>query len=67
MKTKLEIFRPAIQSEIDRLGWTAYRLAKEADLSPDPVYKFLRGERGVTTATLEPIMRVLGMELTFKS
>lgn len=57
------MIREAINKELKRRGWTAYQLIKAAGVSPDPVYKFLAGERECTTATLEPILRVLEFKL----
>lgn len=60
--------RKAIQAELERRGWSVYRLIKEANakkhrVNPDPVYKYLDGSRDCVTATLEPLLETLGLEV----
>ncbi len=52
-------------------GWTTYRLAKEAGLSPSHLGRWLNPNRGdhqtsITTQNLERIMRALDLQLTKK-
>lgn len=57
------MIRRAIATEMKRRDWTAYRLSQEARVSPDPIYKFLAGTREITTATLEPVLKALGLTI----
>lgn len=57
------MIREAILAELDRRGWTKYRLVIESGVKADPVYKFLAGKRPCTTETIEPILRVLGLKI----
>lgn len=45
-------------------GLTAYKVAKDAEVSEDAVRRFLNGERGLTIATFDAICKSLGLELT---
>lgn len=73
--THMTNIREAVQRELDRRKWTAYRLVQEAQkfptrdgkpISPDTVYKFLSGSRAITDKFLEPILEALGLELRRK-
>lgn len=56
-------FRQAIADELDRRGWSKYRLAQESGVSKTSVSEYLRGHREIETAALERICRVLGLAL----
>ena len=43
---------------------TGYGVAKDADVAPSVVNKFLRGERGLTLDSFERICSALGLTLT---
>lgn len=52
-----------LQELLDQREWTAYRLAKEAGLTPSAVYKLLKkGDvRHVDVATLEALAKAFGV------
>lgn len=58
-------FRLAIRHRLSELGWSAYRLAEQSDLSfsPSHVYRFLRGERELSTKFMAEVFDVLGLTL----
>lgn len=47
-------------------GLTAYRLAREADVSEATLSRFLRGERAMTTDSLDRIAEVLRLDVTMR-
>ena len=62
--------REAVAAEMDRRGWSAYRLVQELkgkrpggkDVPPATVYEFLRGETEINSADLGLIFDVLKLE-----
>lgn len=44
-------------------GLSAFAVAKAADVSPSVVTRFVNGERGMNTATLDRVADALGLEL----
>jgi transcriptional regulator with XRE-family HTH domain len=55
-----------LQASILKDGRSQYALAKAAGLSPIQLGRFLRGERGLTTPTVDALCEVLGLTLTPK-
>ena len=60
---KDDIFRDAIEEELERRGWTAYRLVQETGLSPSGIYKYLSGETGIFSSSLSRICETLDLSL----
>jgi hypothetical protein len=63
--------RAAVQRELDRRGWTAYRLIQElkgkrpkgANVPPQTVYRFLRAEAAINSDDLGLIFDALDMRV----
>jgi transcriptional regulator with XRE-family HTH domain len=53
----------ALRTEIKRRGLTAYRVAKLAGISIDPVDRFMKAQRGLTLASVDAIAHALGLAL----
>jgi len=54
---------PKILSEINRLGWSKYRLSKEMNIANQTIYKILNSDgRGYTFRTVEQFSKALGLE-----
>ena len=52
-----------ISQELDRLGWTRYRLSKEMHMANQTVYKILNSDgRGHTLKTIEKFATALGVD-----
>jgi len=45
---------------------TSYQLARDADVAQSVLSRFLRGERGLTSATIGRLMDALGLEVKCK-
>lgn len=58
-----EDLRAAIKSS----GLTHYRLAKDAEINPTLIDRFMAGERGLNLQTAAKIASVLGLQLSGKS
>ena len=56
-------FRKIIKCELDRRGWSAYRLAKEAGLPIRGVQAYLAGRCDMSGERLAAVCDVLGLEL----
>lgn len=59
-------FRTLIQRRIKELGWTPYRLAvgcQAKGVHRDTVFRFLRGERDVTSERMMVMLEVLGLKV----
>ena len=52
-----------LRKRIEKSGVTAYALAGLADVSPQQVGRFVRGERDLTLATAAKLAQALGLEL----
>lgn len=52
-----------LKSAIAESGKTRYRIAQESGLSEAALSRFVNGERGLTTASLDALADVLGLEL----
>lgn len=59
----MKSFRQIIESEVERRGWSAYRLAKEAGLPMRTVQAFMSGTCDLGMVRLEAVCRALGLEL----
>lgn len=60
--------RATVIKRRDELGWTNYRLAKEAGIAPSDVARWLDDTTNyhrphLTTARLEPILTALGLKI----
>ena len=51
--------REDVQKKIDDSGISIARLARLADIHPDGLYKFLKGETEMTAANLDKLFGVL--------
>lgn len=56
-------FSDSIRDAIDRDGRAPYAIAREAEVDHTVLTRFLRGERSVTTDTLDRLAPVLGLHL----
>ena len=56
-------FRREIKREMKRLGWGAYRLAKESGLTIRGVQAYIEGTRDASGERLSKMLKVLGFEL----
>jgi len=52
-----------LKAAIKASGMTVYEIAKRAEIEPDSLYKFLKGDRDMYVGTLGAIAEVLGLEL----
>jgi predicted transcriptional regulator len=52
-----------LKAAIRSSGMTVYEIAKRAEIEPDSLYKFLKGDRDMYVGTLGSIANVLGLEL----
>ena len=52
-----------LKDRIRLCGKTHYRIAKDADISPDIIDRFMSGERDIRLVTAAKIAEALGMEL----
>ena len=61
----LMTIKQAIQQELNRRGWSQYRLVKELDgkLAARTVYGYLSGERDLTTERASIILDALGLTI----
>ena len=50
-----------LRSTIRARRLTAYTLAKRANVSVDPIQRFLNGERGLNLATLDRVCVAMGL------
>ena len=48
---------------IQARGLTAYRVAKGADLDTSSIHRFLSGERGLTSDSMDAVCQFLGVSL----
>lgn len=60
--------KKAIENELERKGWTRYRLVKELQkredkLSARTVYAYFSGERDLTTEKASVILDTLGLKI----
>ncbi len=62
--------RAEVQKQAEALGWSTYRLANEVaargHVSRDAVYRFMRGERAMTSDNLGEVLEVLGLRIEAK-
>jgi len=56
-------FRREIKREMKRLGWSAYRLAKESGMPIRGVQQYIEGTRDATGERLSKMLKALGFEL----
>ena len=56
-------FSDELRDQIDRSGLTAYALGQSAGVDPGVISRFMREERGLTTATIDRLARALGLHL----
>lgn len=52
-----------LRKQIEKSGVTVYALAALADVTPQQVGRFVRGERDITLATAAKLAQALGLEL----
>ena len=52
-----------LRKQIEKSGVTVYALAALADVTPQQVGRFVRGERDLTLATAAKLAQALGLEL----
>ena len=52
-----------LRKRIEKSGVTVYALAALADVTPQQVGRFVRGERDITLATAAKLAQALGLEL----
>ena len=52
-----------LRKQIEKSGVTVYALAALADVTPQQVGRFVRGERDITLATAAKLAAALGLEL----
>jgi len=60
----MEINKYKIEKELQRLGWTKYRLAKEMGVSPPFIYMIFRdgSKDGRSFQTVEKLARALNLD-----
>lgn len=66
MSENANAIRDAILAELERRGWTKYRLIQEIRIQTghdcrDMVYRYLSGKRDMYTVTLQYLFKALGM------
>ena len=52
-----------IRAAVERDGRSVYALARDAGVSAIQIWRFLRNERGLTTAVVDRLCEALGLEL----
>lgn len=60
----MTMFEQAVRSAVQASGITYSQLAKEANVDPSQVGKFMAGKRGLTTESVGRILDALGCTLT---
>ena len=61
------MFREVIHQELERRGWTTYKLVEETGIGRATVYDYLNGKREIQTDSLESIFRTLELEIRHTS
>ena len=58
-------FRQIIINRLDSIGWSARELAERSNLSchPQTIYRYLRGDRDVSSGTLAEIFDRVGLRV----
>jgi len=59
----MKSFRSIVEQEVNRRGWSAYRLGKEADIPIRTAQAFMAGISDLRMAHLESVCKALGLEL----
>lgn len=62
MKTISDQLRAAVEARIKR-GWTVYRVAKTAGITPAMLTRFLKGGLDLRLSTAAKLASALGLEL----
>lgn len=52
-----------VRTTIESRGMAAFKVAKLAGVPPTVVLRFMKGERGLTTPTLDKVCAALGLRL----
>ena len=55
--------RETVQAELDRKGWTPYRLAIEAKVGQQVIHRWLTGKTHLRSDNLERVLDALGLEV----
>lgn len=58
-----DFFRRMIREELQAKGWAISHLAEKAMMSRNNVYRFIRGDTGITLYNLATLLDALGLEL----
>lgn len=58
----MELNRNKINRELERRGWTKYRLAKELRVTPQWAYFILSNPKSLTFKTVEKLAKVLDFD-----
>ena len=62
-RTKQPTFSQQLREHIDGCGLTRYEIAKQASVEQSALSRFMSGERGLSTATLDRLAKLLDLEL----
>ncbi len=57
------MIRETVQSELERRGWSGYRLAQESGVAYTTLAHWLAGDRDMTGARIEAVLAALRIEL----
>lgn len=57
----------AVRVAIENSGLTRYEIAKATGIEQSALSRFMSGERGLTTASLDRLAPLLGLEIVAKS
>lgn len=58
-----ELISETLRKAIQASGITPYELAKRANVSPQSITRFLKGERSLSLEVIDKVCHVLGLEL----
>ena len=61
------MFRDAILAQLERRGWSQYRLVQESGVSKTAVYEFLSGNRDISANNLERLCKALDLVLKVRA
>ncbi|MCH8044936.1 MAG: helix-turn-helix transcriptional regulator [Planctomycetes bacterium] len=65
-RKKTLTFTEQIRTAIETCGVTRYRIAQETDVSEAALSRFMTGERGLATSSLDKLAEYLKLELRMR-
>ena len=65
-RAKQKTFSDQIRQVIERSGLTRYRIAQETGIEESTLSRFMSGEHGLSTATLDKLAELLDLEVVVR-